>query len=545
MITAAEIFGALNRLAVATIIRDFQTGPSGFGATTDAGQASQPGAATPAQGEILAPVAPSPNPSANPSESPAPELVLMKPAPAAGETLLGMRAPLPPTHANDAPSPASAQRGAPMTPYFGAGSRAVSPPSTRNAAPDLAIRANATDAPPGQVGLSASPTDGAQKAPPERTPQASGPSPADAPAMTNEAAGSVAPQSAPAAAAAAAGQKTAPDIFIQVVGAPTAPLNPVGGPATHEAAGSVTNAPAVSLENSSKGNDIGNVAPPDFSTSVTVEYDVPNAALAAAASAAPIGAAPGSAFVSLPDPMQGVANPQSVETLDPNSAPSVQAGIAAASFPTIAPQAAARGITPAASQGARLNLRGEVVAPNAAAPMLVDARASPRIASFVEGQNILFLADRSGQFLERVALGGISDMGAAALQTERAGVIASFILNAAMIPGWPLQRPFEPRVGEEIEIDLPLLQGMDDEELVEYLAAIGANEGLSARIRAASNDPVRYRKLLRGLAVLVAIVTTIFVSMRSEIEEVMDDLREELALGETFAPRGRRRLRLE
>jgi len=127
MITAAEIFGALNRLAVATIIRDFQTGPSGFGATTDAGQASQPGAATPAQGEILAPVAPSPNPS----ESPAPELVLMKPAPAAGETLLGMRAPLPPTHANDAPSPASAQRGAPMSPYFGAGSRAVPPPSAQ------------------------------------------------------------------------------------------------------------------------------------------------------------------------------------------------------------------------------------------------------------------------------------------------------------------------------------------------------------------------------------------------------------------------------
>jgi hypothetical protein len=135
--------------------------------------------------------------------------------------------------------------------------------------------------------------------------------------------------------------------------------------------------------------------------------------------------------------------------------------------------------------------------------------------------------------------------GVASLQMESAGVIDSYILNAAMIPGWPLQRPFEPLGPEALGAHQPALQAMDDEELVDYLAGMGANEALSERIRKASDDPVRRRKLLRTLVIFIAIVTTIVDAMRAEIEALVAELRAGQSPGVALAPHSRRRMLLE
>jgi hypothetical protein len=170
-----------------------------------------------------------------------------------------------------------------------------------------------------------------------------------------------------------------------------------------------------------------------------------------------------------------------------------------------------------------------------------DASPAP-LSALAQRQDAAPVADQTAAFAERLDPSG---GGAAPLQMESAGVIDSFILNAAMIPGWPLQRPFEPLGPEAMGAYQPLLQGMDEEELVDYLAAMGANDALNERIRKASDDPVRRRKLLRSLVILIAVVTTIIDSMRAEIEALVADLRAGQTPGVALAPHSGRRLLLE
>lgn len=116
----------------------------------------------------------------------------------------------------------------------------------------------------------------------------------------------------------------------------------------------------------------------------------------------------------------------------------------------------------------------------------------------VEG--VALLRDIDG-FLQRAGLG---DAPAGQAQVERAGVIASFILNAAMIPGWPPPRPIEP-ANFARQVPLPAAMpslGADEMEAGLLLARVLGDPAKVAALLAALATQRRRRKILALLSLL-------------------------------------------
>jgi hypothetical protein len=116
----------------------------------------------------------------------------------------------------------------------------------------------------------------------------------------------------------------------------------------------------------------------------------------------------------------------------------------------------------------------------------------------------------------------------AALQLERGGVIASFILNAAMIPGWPAQRPYAAAVAADPVRQVPD-QAINDEEALTYLANLGASEELLEKIRKLLTTRVPGKKIVVFLASLMTALSVVIGSLRDEfaiLSEEQKDLEE-------------------
>lgn len=99
---------------------------------------------------------------------------------------------------------------------------------------------------------------------------------------------------------------------------------------------------------------------------------------------------------------------------------------------------------------------------------------------------------------------GLGDAAAGPTQIERAGVIASFILNAAMIPGWPPPRPIEPASFAR-QVPLPAVMPpleSDEMEAGLLLARVLRDPGKVTALLAALATQRRRRKLLALLAIL-------------------------------------------
>ena len=107
-------------------------------------------------------------------------------------------------------------------------------------------------------------------------------------------------------------------------------------------------------------------------------------------------------------------------------------------------------------------------------------------------------------------------------QVGQTGIIASFILNAAMIPGWPPPKPFEmPSANSLLDRLLQGAKGLPNEEdYFAFLSERGAKPSFLARLRKRLDKLARSRRLrmLLGLAALM-----------STIEVVLEALEEELA----------------
>ena len=123
------------------------------------------------------------------------------------------------------------------------------------------------------------------------------------------------------------------------------------------------------------------------------------------------------------------------------------------------------------------------------------------------------------------------------------GIIASFILNAAMIPGWTLPR-LPPSIEEQFAdlakkmIETPEVAQAD---LLAYLANFGANEQLLERIRKAQLPPTISIKVLGFLAVLMTAITTILATLRQEATELLVDLPEQERNASDLEPDGKRK----
>jgi hypothetical protein len=117
-------------------------------------------------------------------------------------------------------------------------------------------------------------------------------------------------------------------------------------------------------------------------------------------------------------------------------------------------------------------------------------------------------------------LAAVAAAGPDARQPERAGIIASFILNAAMSPGWPPPAALD--AGAACE-SVAVLQEMDEGELLEYVAALGGDGVLLARLTMACSDSDWRMKLLRAIAFLVTLFGALVTALRAEIEEILHD----------------------
>jgi hypothetical protein len=126
------------------------------------------------------------------------------------------------------------------------------------------------------------------------------------------------------------------------------------------------------------------------------------------------------------------------------------------------------------------------------------------------------------------------------LQTERTGIIDSFILNAAMIPGWPFQiQPATPELVAGAKIS--------EEEALTYLANLGAHEALLEKLRKAK--PPVGKKLLIYLATLLTALETVIDTVAAELAMLAGDekaLEERRASANSHGRAGaRRRLYME
>ncbi|KQT54072.1 hypothetical protein ASG43_00045 [Aureimonas sp. Leaf454] len=137
--------------------------------------------------------------------------------------------------------------------------------------------------------------------------------------------------------------------------------------------------------------------------------------------------------------------------------------------------------------------------------------------------------DAATQALQDLGFGGHEPMLPAG--TERAGILASFILNAAMIPGWPPPRPIE---GVEIKTLQTLLSknqivSKGDLELLLYLANIGFSRAHLSKFLKRVEDRKRRSRILRAVALimtnLVAVVDVMGRELQMLREEASDETR--------------------
>lgn len=109
-------------------------------------------------------------------------------------------------------------------------------------------------------------------------------------------------------------------------------------------------------------------------------------------------------------------------------------------------------------------------------------------------------------------------------QVERADIIASFILNAAMIPGWPAptMHGFDPKdtIGTQ---RMSLNRLMTEDEALTYLANLGVDQGLMGKLRK------RFAKFKRGKALILALATLLktlagaFDVLASEVASAIEE----------------------
>ncbi|QJP15547.1 hypothetical protein G3545_18935 [Starkeya sp. ORNL1] len=116
---------------------------------------------------------------------------------------------------------------------------------------------------------------------------------------------------------------------------------------------------------------------------------------------------------------------------------------------------------------------------------------------------------------------------------ERAGIIASFVLNAAMIPGWPPPRPIESARPDAAIAVHQLQMGVDEKETADYLARLGVPASLLARLAAWLEAFKRRARILFGLMILLGSTLAVLRGLKEEDEADEDELA---------APDGRTRL---
>jgi hypothetical protein len=143
----------------------------------------------------------------------------------------------------------------------------------------------------------------------------------------------------------------------------------------------------------------------------------------------------------------------------------------------------------------------------------------------------------------RIEWGQDAGHAAAASTAEgaRGGIIASFILNAGMIPGWPAPRPL---AGAEISAEamagrLPPDPSITEEEALVYLANLGADPALIEKVRKMLQKPPPGKKILLFLATMLTALSVVVETLKHELEALAEERKEREESQDNADPRGR------
>jgi len=159
--------------------------------------------------------------------------------------------------------------------------------------------------------------------------------------------------------------------------------------------------------------------------------------------------------------------------------------------------------------------------PGAPAAGLPDASAAAASKAGMERTPDAALVERA-----LAGLGFAATAGAAPPQpaTERAGVLASFILNAHFLPGWPPPRPIEqPEVRQfTATLDRALL-GPEELEALEYLARLGLTVEQLRRLARLAHKARKRSKFLDAVAGFFVSLGALLTTLQEELENIADE----------------------
>lgn len=121
---------------------------------------------------------------------------------------------------------------------------------------------------------------------------------------------------------------------------------------------------------------------------------------------------------------------------------------------------------------------------------------------------------------------------AASAAPERAGVIASFILNAHFQPGWPPLRPIQSAQAVDLAGQLAQAKKLiaSDKEMLIYLANFGVNIEQIARILKLAPRARHRSKLLGAILGFLVSFSTVVRLLQEELSALLDDLGAESQL---------------
>jgi len=187
-------------------------------------------------------------------------------------------------------------------------------------------------------------------------------------------------------------------------------------------------------------------------------------------------------------------------------------------------------------------------APATVAPARADA-AESAAAAFARhaGESLAAIAERPtfsaavetaaqrpdlGASVALLAAGGLS-------QGERAGVVASMMLNAAMIPGWPgpLAYANAPAASDAVAPHALQNPALTETDIVTYLANFGVSAPVLEKLRPLFGEASSRKSLLLHLAILLSAFCIVFVQIKSELDAIVEEFirRDEAGDEDLFA----------
>jgi hypothetical protein len=114
------------------------------------------------------------------------------------------------------------------------------------------------------------------------------------------------------------------------------------------------------------------------------------------------------------------------------------------------------------------------------------------------------------------------------MRGEMGGIIASFILNAHFLPGWPPLRPVQDPEAKAFVAQLAkdAKLSKDDIAMLTYLANFGLNRSQLARILKLVASATNRSKLLEALTQLLANISAALGAVHAEIEALAEEIKE-------------------